>query len=352
MGGYVPFFTLFIASTRTSTIPGVSIAGPTPEATLYTPALDAEIVVAGRPLSLNVVPVSPEGVPTPAIVSRALLERLGAARLVVDAGSSVEPRVPHARLPSRVVGERVDSGRALPRGRAERLFSEARLLASSLGGGFHFIVGESMPGGTTTAMSIMEALGFKARGRVSSASPRNPHDLKARLYEAGVRFAGLKVPVSDPFIAVEAVGDPLHVSIAGFVVGAVEAGSRVTLAGGTQMCSVLAILRGLGYRLDSRVRIATTRWIVEDPSSDFMGLVREIAQDVEVKVAPIDFSGSRFDGLRLYEEGYVKEGVGMGGLMIAALEAGLTPEDILEAVEGEYERVVGVGGEGGRGGGG
>ncbi|MEM2302276.1 MAG: TIGR00303 family protein, partial [Sulfolobales archaeon] len=31
-----------IASTRTSTIPGISIAGASPELTLYTPALDVE----------------------------------------------------------------------------------------------------------------------------------------------------------------------------------------------------------------------------------------------------------------------------------------------------------------------
>ncbi len=334
-------FILFIASTRTSTIPGVSIAGPTPEATLYTPALDAEIVVAGRPMSLGVVPVSPEGIPTPAIVSRAILEALSLPRLVVDAGSYLEPGVPHARLPSRVVGERIDSGRALPEGSARRLFEEARLLASSLGGGFHYIVGESMPGGTTTAMAVMEALGFRARGRVSSASPRNPHGLKARVYEEGLRASGLDVPARDVFRAVEAVGDPLHVSIAGFAAGAVESGSRVTLAGGTQMGAVLAILSRLGYALGGPVRVATTRWIAFDPSSDFQGLMAEIAPRVEVSVADVSFSDSRLEGLRLYEEGYVKEGVGMGGLMVAALEAGLRAEDILRAVERSYEAVVG-----------
>ena len=345
-----PLFVLFIASTRTSTIPGVSIAGPTPEATLYTPALDAEIVVAGRPVSLNVVPVSPEGIPTPAIVSRAILEALSLPRLVVDAGSYLEPGVPHVRLPSRVVGERIDSGRALPEGSARKLFEEARLLASSLGGGLHHIVGESMPGGTTTAMAIMEALGFRARGRVSSASPANPHELKARIYEAGLRASGLEVPARDVFRAVDSVGDPLHVSIAGFVAGAVESGSKVTLAGGTQMCSVLAILSRLGYRLGGRVTLATTKWIASDPSSDFRGLAAEVAPDVEVAVAEVDFSGSRFRGLRLYEEGYVKEGVGMGGLMVAALKAGLTPREILKLVEREYEAVVGSGPQSPRGG--
>jgi len=59
---------VFIASTETSTILGLSVAGATPEATLYTPALDVEYLTLGRPLSANVVPVTPTGVPTPASI--------------------------------------------------------------------------------------------------------------------------------------------------------------------------------------------------------------------------------------------------------------------------------------------
>ena len=40
-------FTCTVANTRTSTIPGVSDAGDTPELTMVTPAADAEILVSG-----------------------------------------------------------------------------------------------------------------------------------------------------------------------------------------------------------------------------------------------------------------------------------------------------------------
>ncbi|GBF09171.1 hypothetical protein apy_08960 [Aeropyrum pernix] len=93
-------------STRTSTIPGISIAGPSPEATLYTPTLDIEYLVAGRSLTLDVVPVSPEGVPTPAVITRAVARAFNIPLLPVDAGSWTEARVPHAKLPSRVAGGR------------------------------------------------------------------------------------------------------------------------------------------------------------------------------------------------------------------------------------------------------
>lgn len=334
-------FALFIASTKTSTIPGVSIAGPTPEATMYTPTLDAELLVYGKPLSFDVVPVSPEGVPTPAVVSRALLRLLGVPALVVNAGAYLEPRVPHVALPSKVVGERIDTGRALPDGVAARLYGEARLLGKSLGSRLDFVVGESMPGGTTTGMAIMEALGFKARGRVSSASPLNPHELKARLFESGIRESRLKIPVENPYEAIEAVGDPLHISIAGFVEGAVEAGAQVILGGGTQMCAVLAILRRLGVDLNGRVVLATTRWLYSDKSSDIVGLLGEVYPGISLLVSGGSFETSRFKGLALYEEGYVKEGVGMGGLLALVESQGYEWNRVVEAVESEYEAVRG-----------
>lgn len=338
-------FVLFIGSTRTSTIPGISIAGPTPEATLYTPTLDAEYLLAGKPLSLDVVPVSPEGVPTPAVVSRALLRLLGIPALVVDSGAFLEPRIPHVALPSRRVGERIDTGRALPRGTAARLYEEARLLGRTLARGLDVVVGESIPGGTTTAMAIMEALGFRARGRVSSAGPSNPHDLKVRVYEDGVRSSGLEVPARDPFEAVDAVGDPLHVSIAGFVAGALEAGSRVVLGGGTQMCAVLAILSRLDVDLEGRVSLATTSWLARDDSSDIEGLLSDVYPGTPLVVSGVDFGRSRFRGLRMYEEGYVKEGVGMGGLLALARARGIPEGRVLEAVEEEYAGVAGVAAE-------
>jgi len=332
-------FTLFIGSTRTSTIPGISIAGTTPEATLYTPTLDSEYLLAGRPLSLDAVPVSPEGVPTPALVSRVLVGLLGIPALVIDAGTHLKPQIPHVTLPSRSVGGRIDSGKAFPPGTAKRLYEESHLLGGSLAKGLDVIIGESIPGGTTTAMAIMEALGFNAKGRVSSASPSNPHDLKVRVYEEGVRVSGLRVPLEDPFKVVDALGDPVHVSIAGFMAGAIESGARVILGGGTQMCAPLAILARLGFSLGDKVILATTGWLASDPLSDIKGLLSEIRPETPLIVSRADFSRSRFKGLRMYEEGYVKEGVGMGGLLALASARGITGESLLRAVEEEYERV-------------
>lgn len=332
---------VFIASTRTSTIPGISVAGPSPEATLYTPALDVEYLVAGRPITFNVIPVTPEGIPTPALISRAALKLLNIPTLIVDVGSFLEPKIPHTRMPSRSVGGSIDSEDALAEGVSKKLFEESRLLASTLSKGLDFIVGESMPGGTTTALSIMEALGYKARFRVSSASPSNPHDLKVRVVERAFKRSNINPPERDVFKTIDRVGDPLHISIAGFLSGALEGGSKILLAGGTQMCAVLAILKSLGVELGGRVMVGTTGWLVNDSQSDMRGLLNDIAPEVPLLAAEMDFSDSPFEGLKYYDKGYVKEGVGSGGLLTVLAVKGWSKGDVKRAVYGEYGRVMG-----------
>lgn len=340
MRGARKLFVVVAASTRTSTIPGISIAGPSPEATLYTPTLDVEYLLAGKPLTLDVIPVTPEGIPTPALVTRAALSLArGTGVLVVDAGCAHEPRVAHAVLPSRTVGGRIDVEDALPRGTSRRLFEEARLLGRWLARGVDAVViGETMPGGTTTAAAILEALGYPGVDYVSSASPRNPRELKKRVVSEALRRLGGRA--RDVFEAVDVVGDPLHVSVAGLAAGAAEHARLVVLAGGTQMASVAAILAKLGLLDPERYAIATTRWLLEDSSSSLDAIIDAVEPRLPVAGAPLDFSSAPYPGLRAYEEGYVKEGVGMGGAVLVALAEGASVERVVEAVIAEYERVA------------
>ncbi len=329
----------FIASTKTSTIPGISIAGATPELTLYTPALDVEYLVLGMPKTLDVIPVTPQGFPTPAVITRVSLSLLEDPMMVVDAGSYIEPKIPHVDLPSRSVGGRIDIEPALPRGVAKKLFEEAKLLAKmTVPRRCAVLVGESMPGGTTTSMAILEGLRYRARDRVSSASPNNPLELKWSVASKALSRVSKGASI---FELVEEVGDPLHISIAGFTTGAIEKGCVVVLAGGTQMCSVIAIMKSLGIDYKGRIAIWTTRWIVDDPQSDIVSLLKDIDPSVPLAAARISFAKSRFEGLRMYEEGYVKEGVGAGGTAIVAMiRAGVSEEELVRAIEREYERLL------------
>jgi NaMN:DMB phosphoribosyltransferase len=126
-------------------------------------------------------------------------------------------------------------------------------------------------------------------------------------------------------------------AFAGLVVGA-AAQIPVLMAGGTQMTSVLAVVNALNPAVLCNVAIGTTRWVVNDSSSDIRGIVAQIA-DVPVLAADINFTQSQFSGLKAYEKGIVKEGVGAGGASIAAmakLGGAVTKDILLKEIEKNY----------------
>ncbi|NYT17772.1 MAG: TIGR00303 family protein, partial [Methanomicrobiales archaeon] len=65
-----PLFCSILSNTLLSTVPGISGAGPTPEKTLYTPILDAELIAQGSITSMPSKPNTPTGCPTPASITR------------------------------------------------------------------------------------------------------------------------------------------------------------------------------------------------------------------------------------------------------------------------------------------
>jgi len=338
-------FMFFIASTKTSTIPGISVAGPDPFSTLYTPTLDVEYLVLGKPRTIDMVPITPEGIPTPALITKAVFNLIKPSYLIVDSGVFREPKIPFIFIPHKTVGGRIDEEDALPKDVAHKIFEESRILGRMLSDKKMFIIiGESMPGGTTTAMSIIESLGFKGLGRTSSSSPNNPVKLKIDVFKKALARQGSFSSDYDVFRIIEIFGDPLHISITGFVIGALERESKIMLAGGTQMYAVLSILKRLKIDLNGKIIVGTTRWIVEDITSDIKGLAREISPEVPLLYTRIDFKDSPYEGLKYYEKGYVKEGVGAGGsILTAQIIYGLSIDEIKKEIFREYERLIGSG---------
>lgn len=318
-----------IGTTDISLIPGITVAGATPELTHYTPALDVEYLLTGEPKTLRVIPVTPQGIPTPALVTRSLTGDL--PKFVVDAGSRVKPAVPYFDLggmPGRDFRERP----ALDREAALRIVERGRVLGAELGRLGAVYIGESIPGGTTTAMAILVALGYEAWGKTSSASPQNPVELKVAVVKEGLKRAG--GPFGDPVEAVCQMGDPVHLALASIALGVAEAGGVPFLAGGTQMAAAAALYKALGGDV-TKLHVVTTRWIAEDKNADFFGLM-EMVGVRNIHVAAASFAGAKFDGLKMYEKGFVKEGVAMGGALFYAQLRGVDP---LPPVEAEYERV-------------
>ena len=110
------------------------------------------------------------------------------------------------------------------------------------------------------------------------------------------------------------------------------------------MTSILAIVNALNPDVICNLAIGTTRWVIEDRSSDIRGIVAQIA-DVPVLAADIDFGKSQFSGLKAYEKGVVKEGVGAGGASIAAmakLGGAITKDILLKEIEKNYATLMGI----------
>lgn len=344
--GRRPLFVCVLAHTDICTLPGISAAGATPELRPYTAAADAETLVHGRPRCLAEIPVNPLGPPSPVVITAAALRLAAIPFRFVNAGLRVIPEVPIETLGT-LPGADIRGGRAVPA--AGDLFTAGQQLGERLASeADYLIIGESVPGGTTTALALMLALGLDALGKVSSSAAENPHQLKAQLAATALAAAwpdGRPADL-DPLAAAAAVGDPMQPAAAGLALGALRR-TPVILAGGTQMAAVLALMaaceRRAGRALPAdRLAVATTRWVATDPSADLAGLARQIAP-VPFLAARLDFSASRHAGLRRYEEFLVKEGVGAGGAALAAmLAAGVGPARLLHAIEEVYDEIAGV----------
>jgi uncharacterized protein (TIGR00303 family) len=343
MRGKKPLFILTIATTETAKINGISAAGKYPEFTDYTPPADAELLLLGKCKCINGVPVTPDGIPTPALITMSALRLADIPVLVCSGGLRVEPQIPFLDLGGNP-GRDIRTGNAVDN--AAEVIARATIAGEQLAKATDYVVvGESIPGGTTTALGVLSALGVHAEGKVSSSMPLNPHDLKSAAVRAGLAACGESFGslAGDAIRAVSCLGDPMMAAFAGLVIGA-GGEVPVLMAGGTQMTAVLAVVKALAPDVLCNVAVGTTKWVVGDASSDIRGIVREIA-DIPVLAADLDFRGSRFEGLRAYEKGIVKEGVGAGGASIAAMaatEGAVTRELLLGEIERNYALLMGM----------
>jgi uncharacterized protein (TIGR00303 family) len=336
-----PVFCCVLAHTDTCLIPGISAAGLNEELRAYTPAADAEVVCGGEPRCLPRLPSHPSGVPGPAAITRAALGLSRIEPCFVAAGLRVWPDAPVRPVACRPGGSVVD-GCAVPE--ARQLFDAGCRLGRELAqDAAYLVLGESVPGGTTTALALLLALGIPASGRVSGSVPDNSHPLKQAVVERGLAAAGLRPGdgQADPLGAVSRIGDPMQPLAAGMALAAVEAGRHVLLAGGSQMVAVAALLNSLGGAAAlERVVLGTTRWVLNDPAADVAGLTADVSPDLPLLAVNLVFSASRHAPLRAYERCLVKEGVGAGGACLAALLSGASLDELHAAIDAAYDLLV------------
>ena len=193
------------------------------------------------------------------------------------------------------------------------------------------VIGESIPGGTTTALAVLRALGFDAK--VSSSIPNNPVELKNQIVNSSLE----RINSDHPYNIIAKVGDPMIPFVAGMLSSASDV-SKVMLAGGTQMTAVLAFASKIGFN-EENTTIGTTTYITNDQSANFKDLVQKISDIPAIAVDP-GLKNSQYSGLKAFSEGFAKEGVGAGGSIISSmLKTGNTSTKFLELVEKEYSRL-------------
>ena len=206
------------------------------------------------------------------------------------------------------------------------------------------IIAECVPGGTTTALGLMLALGLSVNGCVSGSLPLLNHQIKSDIVSAGLKAAGYQFEQyrQSPLLAVSAVGDPMQA----FAAGAALAASQqipVMLGGGSQMLAVNALINAIcsAKSIDSpsqSILVATTKWVAFDPFARSTELA-QMSQSCFGACRP-DFQQSRHKGLRAYEEGNVKEGVGAGAAMTIANLRKFAALEILTAIDNQYDQMV------------
>jgi len=336
-------FTCTVANTRTSTIPGVSDAGDTPELTMFTPAADAEILVSGKVSCMKGIPINPGGIPTPATLTKAALNLSEMPYYIVNGGCEVVPYVPYIDVGGEC-GEKIITGRSVKNVKEE--YEKGYMFGEMLARAYDFVViSESCAGGTTTALAVMMAMGVLKENLVSSSSPNNPKELKSRLVAEAMEAAGIKPGdlKDDPLKAIECVGDPMLPANIGILCGAAKS-VPVIVGGGTQLAAVMAGAVALHPELVGNFFQGTTRWLMNDPNSSMRRIMDYISPGIPIVYVNVDYSDSPYEGLQAYEWGFIKEGVGCGGASVGAIieSAGkITCSDLQDEVHRLYKEIMG-----------
>ena len=332
-------FLCTIAHTETSSIPGISAAGANVDLIKYTPAADIEAIYYGKAKCLPAIPENPFGPPSPVIISIASLNLLKIPFFAINAGVKIKPDAPLIEINDKF-GEDISKGKALFKINFNSLIERTKILATQLAKSFKFIIlGESVPGGTTTAMAIINGLGYNSFNKICGSMPGNQHKLKIELVKKSLMHINKK---DSPFDILKKIGDPMQPAQAILAIELAKHGVDVLLSGGTQMVAIGAIIKSLinDKNIFSKLAIATTKWVSEDEHSDIVHLMKEINLEFPLFAANLDFSNSKYENLRLYEKGYVKEGVGAGGIALSVFNSlNISNELFLKHIENIYENI-------------
>ena len=336
-----PCYICVLGFTKTALVPEISAAGNTPQARMTTAVADAEFIYEG-PTTAPQYPLPPltAGV-SPALIARAIVTGQSLPVYLFNTGLPHKPSVPHIDVDG-AIANCLSTGQALSPAKVRHLFNAGLQWGERLGRRFansYLIIGECVVAGTTTAQAVLTALGFEVAGMMGSSHLTCNHEQKTALVNAGLRGNAASLNQWSVWDAIAAVGDPMQPFILGMAIAASHY-SGILLAGGSQMIAIYTLLHQLSAEHSwnpNNVVIGTTQWIVNDTTSQFLTLAHTVSTPPIISSA-FSFQHSRFHQFTLFEQGYVKEGVGAGGCLIAGhLYQCWHQQQILEAMEALLE---------------
>ena len=324
-------FSFVISYTETCEVPGITFAGADKDSIQFTPPADAEYLHYGYCKTIDKIPMTPDGKPTPGLLTKTALESASIPHFTINAGSKIPPQLPFVDT-GISFGKNISTQDAMSDSQVSHAVDYGRIVGRNMASLTDcLVIGESIPGGTTTALSVLRALGFDAK--VSSSIPDNPIKLKNQIAISALE----RIDSDHPYSIVAKVGDPMIPFVAGMLSSASSV-SNVMLAGGTQMAAVLAFASKIGFDPENTA-IGTTSYITNDQSANFNSLVEEIADIPIISVDP-GLKNSQYSGLRAFSEGFAKEGAGAGGSVISSmLKTGYDSKHFLDLAEKEYHRL-------------
>ena len=328
-------FLLSASVTKTCEIPNISQAG-IPGKLYLTPTLDTEFLCTKQVRSMPNIAQTPKGVPTPALITRAVHELSAFSNIeILNLGLETLPQISHFKIHNFAIkpSGRIDDGAKI---NAMEVFQKGLEFGQTFKTNDDYVIlAESIPAGTTTANATALALGYECDGYFSSSYKNSPNDIKNNTIEKALKRVDLN---GDLFDNLGYISDNMIIFNAGFILGSRANNLKVILAGGTQMAAVLllvnSILRSMGGELDSsNIALCTTKWINKDENSNIKALLEQLDFSINAYASDFDFSLSSHPALKLYDQGEAKEGVGCGGALCYASINGLSKEQVTRKIE-------------------
>ncbi|MCF6339548.1 MAG: nicotinate-nucleotide--dimethylbenzimidazole phosphoribosyltransferase [Sulfurimonas sp.] len=325
-------FLLAASVTKTCMIDGITQAGIHGMID-FTPTLDAEFIANEKVFSIDELAETPTGVPTPAIITRAVHNLIPFSSIeILNLGLSYPAQNTTSHSFDIFPSSSIISGANID---AKEIFAKGIKCGKSYElKGSYLILAESTPGGTTTATASALALDYDCANDFSSSFLNSPNNIKNQTIKKALSLINNDM---SSFEKLSLVSDNMLIFCAGFLL---EASRRfhVVLSGGTQMVACLLIADKLKEDILMRIKsdnitLATTSWIVDDKNSDIKHLLSLLSYKPHAIYTSFSFAQSEIPILKKYDDGEVKEGAGAGGALAYAYANKSNNDELLKAIE-------------------